>query len=59
MAGAFAIPTMPKIPITANQTSMTGPNMPPIQDVPLRWTANSTTRITTVNGTTNFAVCGA
>jgi len=34
-SGERTIPTMPSTPITANQTSITGPNKPPIQDVPL------------------------
>ena len=42
-----------------NQISMIGPNMPPIQDVPLRWMRNSTARMTTVKGTTACSICGA
>ena len=42
-----------------NQISMTGPNSPPIHEVPLRWIANSATRITTVSGTTKRCICGA
>jgi hypothetical protein len=49
----------PSTPMTMNQIIMTGPNMPPIQEVPLRWIANKATRITTVSGTTKRAVCGA
>ena len=36
---------MPRAPVTTNQISMTGPNMPPIQDVPLRWIMNNRARI--------------
>ena len=39
--------------MTTNQTSMIGPNMPPSQEVPLRWTMNKKTRIATVSGTTS------
>jgi hypothetical protein len=42
-----------------NQTSITGPKMPPMNEVPLRWTTNSKTRIATVSGTITCSVCGA
>ena len=42
-----------------NQTSMTGPKMPPMKDVPLRWMRNRTTRMTTVSGTTKRLIWGA
>jgi hypothetical protein len=35
-----------------NQITMIGPNIPPIHDVPLRYTRNRVTRITSVRGTT-------
>jgi hypothetical protein len=51
-AGDRTIPITPSAPATTNQTSITGPNMPPIRDVPLRWTRNRMARMTTVSGTT-------
>src|SRR5262249_57421949 len=41
MAGARAMPAMPREPMAMNQTSITGPKMPPMNEVPLRWTTNS------------------
>jgi hypothetical protein len=38
--------------MTMNQTIMTGPNIPPTKEVPLRWIANNSTRIAAVRGTT-------
>ena len=58
-AGVLTIPTTPRMPATMNQISMTGPNMPPIQDVPLRWMRNNTARMTTVSGTTACPIWGA
>jgi hypothetical protein len=59
MAGVLTIPTTPRTPATMNQISITGPNMPPIKDVPLRWMRNKMTRIATVSGTTARPICGA
>ena len=47
------------MPATTNQINMTGPNMPPMKEVPFRWIENSTARMTTVAGTTKCASCGA
>ena len=35
-----------------NQISITGPNGPPMKDVPRRWIRNRTRRMATVSGTT-------
>ena len=42
-----------------NQTSITGPNMPPTNDVPRRWIRNRATRMRTVSGTTAGVIWGA
>ena len=59
MAGAWAIPTMPKMAMTMNQSNITGPNSRPIQEVPLRWIKNRTRRMTRVSGTTKRPIWGA
>jgi len=45
--------------MTMNQISMTGPNMPPMNEVPLRCTMKRAMRMTTVMGTTKRSRCGA
>ena len=45
MAGVLTIPTTPRTPATMNQINITGPNMPPIKEVPLRWMRNKMTRM--------------
>jgi hypothetical protein len=45
--------------MATNQTSMIGPNMPPIHAVPFRWMMNNITRIAAVNGTTARFISGA
>ena len=42
--------TTPKIAMTMNHSSMTGPNARPMRCVPNRWVANSTTRISNRRG---------
>ena len=49
----------PQAPIATNQTIMTGPNSRPTAAVPRRWTANSSTMITAVIGTTSSSSAGS
>jgi hypothetical protein len=53
MPGCPAMPTTPRTPIAVNQTIITGPKTRPTAAVPRRCTANSTTMITAVIGTTS------
>ena len=53
------MPATPQAPIATNQTIMTGPNSRPTAAVPRRWTANSSTMITAVIGTTNSSSAGS
>ena len=50
--GSRAIQITPGIAIATNQIAMIGPNSAATFAVPRDWNANSTTRMTTVNGTT-------
>ncbi len=42
----------PSSAMSANHTTITGPNSRPMTAVPLRWTANSASRITSASGST-------
>ena len=53
------MPWMPSAASTANQPTMTGPNIRPMNWVPCRCIMNSPIRITTVSGTTTGASDGA
>ena len=46
------------MPITVNQTRITGPNSHPIVPDPNRCSTNSASRIATDNGTTRWASAG-
>jgi hypothetical protein len=50
--GALTMPPSPRSPSITNQNSMNGPKIRPIQPVPMRWTENKATRMTSVIGTT-------
>jgi len=52
MRGCCAMPQMPRIANTANQTSMTGPNSPPTAAVPWRCIRKSTVNRTSEIGMT-------
>ena len=53
------MPATPQAPIATNQAIMTGPNSRPTAAVPRRWTANSSTMITAVRGTTSSSSAGS
>jgi len=44
--------------MTANHTSITGPNSRPTRSVPCRWMANTPIRMATVRGTTSCSNTG-
>ena len=59
MFGAPMIPRRPSTAIARNQSSITGPNMLPMNVDPLRWTMNRPTKMATLIGTTTGASRGA
>ncbi len=55
----MTIPVIPHAPMTANHTTITGPNIRPTTAVPRRCTRNSATMITAVIGTISSASDGS
>ena len=58
MAGARTMPPMPSTPIATNQSSMIGPNTPPMKPVPRRCTRNKPTSTASVIGRTRRPSAG-
>jgi hypothetical protein len=58
-SGERTMLTMPRIAITANHSTITGPNNAPTFAVPLRWMKKSPIRITSAAGTTMRSSAGS